>query len=107
MVYGLRPANGDIRINGTPIDYNGYKNAIARNRAQYEFSLESNQELLATREASEAVNNGGSVAHISTFRVKDKKNGLEKRESSVTLATVAVIDGKNSLIEITEVYHST
>ncbi|KAJ5105266.1 hypothetical protein NUU61_002613 [Penicillium alfredii] len=95
-----------VRINGTALAYEDYKNAIARNRAQYELSLESNRELLATREASEAVNSGGSVAHISTFILKDKQNGLEKRESTVTLATVAIVDGKKLLMELTEVFRS-
>ncbi|OJJ76696.1 hypothetical protein ASPBRDRAFT_204260 [Aspergillus brasiliensis CBS 101740] len=95
-----------VRINGTALTYEDYKNAIARNRAQYEFSVESNRELLASREPSEARNGGGSVAHISTFTVKDKQTGSVKRESTVTLATVGSVDGKRMLLELTEVYRS-
>ncbi|KAH8698806.1 hypothetical protein BGW36DRAFT_150528 [Talaromyces proteolyticus] len=92
-----------VRVNGVPLDYDKYKSAILNGRAQNLYSIQSNQELLSSHDGIETVGSGGSVAHISTYTEMDKKTRLEKQQSTVTLATVAVLDGKKVLIELVEV----
>lgn len=93
-------------MNGVPLTYDDYKTAIARTRAQNVLSIENSRELLASRGIAETANGGGSVAYISTFTSKDRQTGHEKRELTVTLATVAVVDGRRLLTELTEVFCS-
>lgn len=60
----------------------------------------------ADREEQASAGAGGSVAHLSSFILKDKQTGLEKKESTVTLATVDLVDGRRVLKELTEVHRS-
>jgi hypothetical protein len=43
------------------------------------------------------------VAHLTTFVVTEKQTGIEKKKSTVTVATVATKDGQRVLTELTEV----
>lgn len=83
-----------------------YKSAIVATRAQYHLSVEYNRELLSSREDPDVNAGEGSVAHISSFILKDKQGGHERQEATVTLATVKTVDGKRVLSELTEVHRS-
>lgn len=87
------------------MDFATYESAVLETRAKHELSVQRNQELLASHDG-EQYNAGGSVAHISEFTLRERQTGLEKKESSVTLATVAILEGKRILTELTEVYRS-
>lgn len=87
------------------MDFATYERVVLDTRAKNELSQQRNQELLASKDG-EQHNAGGSVAHISDFTLRDRQTGLEKKESSVTLATVAILNGKRILTELTEVYRS-
>lgn len=69
-------------------------------------SLLNNRELLSSREDPDVNAGEGSVAHISSFILKDKQGGHERQEATVTLATVKTVDGKRVLSELTEVHRS-
>ena len=93
------------RINGVSMDLAAYKAAVRDTRAKYELSVQRNEELLASYD----VNVGGwigSVAHISDFALKERQSGLEKKESTVTLATVKAVRGQRVLAELMEVHSS-
>ncbi|KAB8211762.1 hypothetical protein BDV34DRAFT_218976 [Aspergillus parasiticus] len=94
-----------VRINGVPISFEEYEKAIAATRAQNHLSIQCNRELLSTRD-SDVDAAEGSVAHLANFTLKDKHNGQERAETTVTLATVKTVDGRRVLSELTEVHRS-
>ena len=94
------------RINGVPMNYGDYVDAVVATRAQNILSVVSNKELIASRDEQASAGAGGSVAHLSSFILKDRQTGLEKKESTVTLATVDIVDGRRILKELTEVHRS-
>lgn len=85
------------------MDLAAYKTAVLDTRAKYELSVQRNEELLASYDVNVA-GGEGSVAHISDFTLKDRQSGLEKKESTVTLATVKTVRGQRVLAELTEVH---
>ncbi|KAJ5371986.1 hypothetical protein N7517_003992 [Penicillium concentricum] len=98
--------NLKVRINGASMNYHDYIQAVAATRAQNVLSVLSNEELLSSCEGQDSPGAGGSVAHISSFVLKDRQTGLERKESTVTLATVGLTNGKRILVELTEVHRS-
>lgn len=60
------------------------------------------QEILSNSDANKA--SGGTVSHLTVFSVKDKETGDERQESSLTLVTCALEDGRVVITELTEVY---
>jgi hypothetical protein len=81
-----------------------YKKMILETRKTHDMEVLSNRELLASSRGDNE--SASSVAHISSFRLTEKKTGIAKIESSVTLITVDNEDGKRFLKELTEVYHA-
>ena len=90
------------RINGKTLTAEIWKKAIFDARAQDEFSVLTVQELIATNGNAD-VGVEGTVSHISTFIVKDKKTGTQEVETSQTIITAAWTDGKRIMTELTEV----
>jgi hypothetical protein len=90
------------RINGTSLTAEIWKKAIFDARAKDEFSVLTIQELVAANGDAD-IGIEGTVAHISTFAVKNKETGAEKMETSQTIITAAWKDGKRIMTELTEV----
>lgn len=84
------------------MDRETYEKAIIEVRSTCEVILEKSEELLANVDENQS-GGGGSFAHKSTFHLRDKQTGKERRESTVTLATVAIVDNGPVLAELTEV----
>lgn len=87
------------------MDLNAYKSAVLDTRAKFELSVQRNEELLESHNMDQPTGSG-SVAHISNLTLRDRQTGVERKESTVTLATVAIHQGKRVLTELTEVHHS-
>ncbi|PNP39498.1 hypothetical protein TGAM01_v203982 [Trichoderma gamsii] len=90
-----------VRINGTGIPGNSFKDSIVAARAKSLFQVVQVQEVLANSDASKA--SGGSVSHLTLFSIKDKDTGDERQESSLTLVTCALEDGRVVISELTEI----
>ncbi|KAJ5160880.1 uncharacterized protein N7482_007884 [Penicillium canariense] len=100
MEEGLSPQL-KISINGQNVPKEAYDQVIAETRRTYNISVQSSRELLAS---SDATDNGiGSVAHIQTFILEDKKTGTQRKQTSLTISVIASSDGGKQLIELTEV----
>jgi hypothetical protein len=89
------------RINGRHLAGDQWKTLIDQGRAQEVFTVQSFRELLSSQVDGNDLS--GSVAHLVTFTTTEKQTGVEKKRSSVTLATVATKDGQRVLTELTEV----
>ncbi|KAM0453626.1 hypothetical protein ACHAPV_008960 [Trichoderma viride] len=92
-----------VRINGTGIPGDSFKDGIVAARAKSLFGVVQVQEILANSDASKA--SGGSVSHLTVFSVKDKDTGDERQESSLTLVTCALENGRVVITELTEIHH--
>ncbi|KAM0487277.1 hypothetical protein ACHAPX_000548 [Trichoderma viride] len=90
-----------VRINGTAISGDSFKNSVVAARAKSLFQVVQVQEILANSDADKA--SGGSVSHLTLFSVKDKDTGDERQESSLTLVTCALEDGRLVITELTEI----
>lgn len=86
------------RFNGRLLSFNDWKNVISAARAKNALTIKTNRELLSS---------DTSVAHISTFVLKDKETGVEQANTSVTICTVAWKDGKRILTDLSELYGSS
>lgn len=74
---------------------------IIETRRTYNISVQSSRELLAS---SDATDKGiGSVAHIQTFILEDKKTGTQRKQTSLTISVIASSDGGKQLVELTEI----
>ncbi|KAM0512469.1 hypothetical protein ACHAPE_008792 [Trichoderma viride] len=91
-----------VRINGTGIPGDSFKDGIIAARAKSSFQVVQVQEILANSDANKA--SGGSVSHLSLFSVKDKDTGDERQDSSLTLVTCALEDGRVVITELTEIH---
>ncbi|KAK0653193.1 hypothetical protein DIS24_g6229 [Lasiodiplodia hormozganensis] len=89
-----------VRINHDKYNFDQYKEAVNKARAQSEISLRSTSEILKWDDAEQK---GGTVAHLTKFTVKDKATGQETHSSSLILSAVRWINGKRVLTEMTEV----
>ncbi|KAL7891982.1 hypothetical protein HDV63DRAFT_409814 [Trichoderma sp. SZMC 28014] len=94
-------SNLKVRINGTDIPGDSFKDNIIAARAKSSFKVVQVEEILADSNASKA--SGGSVSHLSVFTVKDKDTGDERQESSLALVTCALEDGEVVVTELTEI----
>lgn len=63
-------------------------------------SLQSNDEVLKWDDPEKQ---GGTVAHLTKFTLKNKATGNEVKTTSLILSAVKWIDGKRVLTEMTEV----
>ncbi|KAL1851800.1 hypothetical protein Plec18170_006103 [Paecilomyces lecythidis] len=93
-----------ICINGNHIPADEYKKLILATRATNDLEVLNTRELLASNGAGNG--DTGTVGHLSTFKLTDKKTGAAQTESSLTIATVDSKDGKRILKELAEVYHA-
>ena len=89
------------RVNGRHLTGDQWKTSIAQGRANEIFTIQSCREILSSEVNGSSF--GGSVAHLTTFVVTEKQTGIEKKKSTVTVATVASTDGQRVLTELTEV----
>jgi hypothetical protein len=88
-------------INGQHVPREGFDQAITETRRTYNLSVQSSRELLAS---SDATDKGiGSVAHIQTFILEDKKTGTRRKQTSLTISVIASSDGGKQLVELTEI----
>lgn len=83
------------------MDCVAYKKAVIDVRSKYKGIPESIEELIANVDKN--AGGAGSVAYKLTFVLKDLATGVEKRESTVILATVGILEGRRVLEEVTEV----
>jgi hypothetical protein len=88
-------------INGQHVPREAYDQVITETRRTYNISVQSSRELLAS---SDATDKGiGSVAHIQTFTLEDKKTGAQRKQTSLTISVIASSDGGKQLVELTEI----
>lgn len=78
-----------------------FKASIVDARAKSSFRVVQVQEILASTKANKA--SGGSVSHLTAFSVRDKGTEDERQESSLTLITCAMEDGKVIITELAEI----
>ncbi|KAJ5917671.1 hypothetical protein N7466_011225 [Penicillium verhagenii] len=90
-----------ICINGQHVSKEGYDHVITEARRTYKISLQSSRELLASANATDE--GIGSVAHIQTFTLEDKKTGTQRTQTSLTISVIEQNEGGKQLIEMTEI----
>ncbi|KAE8378830.1 hypothetical protein BDV26DRAFT_291811 [Aspergillus bertholletiae] len=90
-----------VCINGQHMTREGYDEVITETRRTYNISVHSSHELLATLDVTDK--GIGSVAHIQTFTLEDKKTGTQRTQTSLTISVIALSDGKKQLTELTEI----
>jgi hypothetical protein len=65
-------------------------------------SVQTNRELLAMNGDGD-IGVDGSVSHVSTFALVDKKTGVKVESTSVSIISTGWKDGKRVVKELTEV----
>jgi hypothetical protein len=88
-------------INGQHVPRESYDQVITEARRTYNISVQSSRELLASPDATDK--GIGSVAHIQTFILEDKKTGIQRKQTSLTISVIAFSDGGKQLIELAEI----
>jgi hypothetical protein len=63
--------------------------------------VQSSRELLASPDATDK--GIGSVAHIQTFTLEDKKTGTQRTQTSLTVSVIESSDGRKQLKELMEI----
>ncbi|GIJ91893.1 hypothetical protein Asppvi_010868 [Aspergillus pseudoviridinutans] len=100
MDEGISPAL-KISINGKDVPADTYKQLIMDTRRTHRMAVKSSRELLASSAAVDT--EIGSVAHIQTFTLEEKKTGAKREQTSLTICVVASTGGKKQLVEMAEV----
>ncbi|KAJ6083216.1 hypothetical protein N7467_007351 [Penicillium canescens] len=90
-----------VCINGQHVPREGFDQVITETRRTYNISVQSSRELLASPDATDK--GIGSVAHIQTFKLEDKKTGNQRKQTSLTISVIAFSDGGKQLIELVEI----
>ncbi|KAJ6000056.1 hypothetical protein N7481_000465 [Penicillium waksmanii] len=90
-----------VCINGQYVPREGFDQVIIQARSTYNISVQSSRELLASPNATDK--SIGSVAHIQTFTLEDKKTGTQRTQTSLTISIVAFSDERKQLIELMEI----
>jgi hypothetical protein len=88
-------------INGQHVPREGFDQVITEARRTYNISVQNSRELLASPDATDK--GIGSVAHIQTFTLEDKKTGNQRKQTSLTISVIAFSDGGKQLIELVEI----
>ncbi|KAJ5937942.1 hypothetical protein N7454_004284 [Penicillium verhagenii] len=83
-----------VCINGQHVSKEEYDHVITEARRTYNISLQSSRELLASADATDK--GVGSVAHIQTFTLEDKKTGTQRTQTSLTISVVEQNEGGSS-----------
>lgn len=97
----LQKSNMLYSINGQHVSREGYDQVVTETRRTYNISVQSSHELLASPNATDK--GIGSVAHIQTFTLEDKKTGTRRTQTSLTISVIESSDRGKQLNELMEI----
>lgn len=101
LLWIVSQSNMLYSINGQHVSREGYDQVITETRRTYNISVQSSRELLASPDATDK--GIGSVAHIQTFTLEDKKTGTQRTQTSLTISVIESSDGRKQLKELMEI----